>query len=124
MQLNQIRTQIWAKLLNLRNLDYFINGSKFDTAFTDATNEEKEKIIALINDDKLPELKKLVSKLLNKNLEDKNLHELRILARILGIHLYSKYSKHQLFLILKERLSSNDESQSVGTDRRNENNIP
>jgi len=101
-----MQNDIKNRTLDWRNLDYYINTYKFIKGWELANKDELEHIRSILKNCDIFLLKRLINKIISKDIEEKTLHELREIASMYGILNYSIYTKTELYDIVKEKLKN------------------
>ncbi len=93
-QIKELRELCYIKVLDLRSLMYLLNTKKFEEAYTNATDKEKEKAIHCIKDMDRVSLHSWVK---NQSKDEfKTVKELRLIAKNLSIVNYNSLKKVEL----------------------------
>ena len=109
----QIQVQAKSKELDYRGINYYVNKDKFVSALALSTDEEYKIIVERLEKGEPDSLRIFCKAILSKELDDKTIADLRIIASGLHIPSYSKYHKDMLLLKIKERI--NDKGKSNNT---------
>ena len=108
-QIDQALTKIRKRINKLRSIEYFLMSSDFE----DLTNEEEKIIAKLVEDENLQDIKKLFSIKDLENLENKPTRILKHIASTLLIKGWSRMTKVELILHIKDRRCGNNILQSL-----------
>ena len=105
MELTKIRKKIHSDLLDLRNTERFIFGDKFEEAYKNAKEEERENVQKFIIERDISNLKVWSKKILlnGETLDSMNFEQLRERAREVGIPRYNKLNKIQLLSTIRRQ---------------------
>ena len=99
-----LQIRVRTKTLDWRSLDYYINTYKFGKGLESADKSEYKHIIELIDKCDINILKRVINKIIRKDIGEKSLQELREMASMFGILNYGRYSKLGLYHIIKEKI--------------------
>ena len=105
--LMDLQIRVRSNTLDWRSLDYFVNTYKFTKGWELANEDERKHIEEVIKKCDIDLIKRLINRIIRKDIGEKSLQELRELASVFGIPHYGRYSKLKLYQLIKEK--SNNE---------------
>ena len=105
--LQKLQSEAHEQLLDIRNLEHFVNTTKFEDAWEQAGSGEREFIIHLTETVDMILLKKLIDEILKKDISTKLVTDLRQIASSLGMVNCNQYPKSVLLAFIKSKEKPN-----------------
>ena len=104
LNLENLKTEIHNKLLNLRNMEHYLDTPKFNETYKVADSTEKRQLRHLGKNLNLFGLKAMINSIYNKKYEIWTVRELRNKAKDLGFLYVNDMAKSVLITIMEDNL--------------------
>ena len=104
MKLRRARSKVHNEFLRARQLDYLLQSPVIDTLWNDSDEDEQNALLVAVDNKDFDAIKRWIAKHRNLCLEEKTSSELKAIARMHGVRNWSRLSKPELVLVIREAL--------------------